>query len=117
MKKRIINAVGCIIAKWILANNTDGLVVKRKEGAEQIIKVFSVAAYKNIIRPAIRRAVEGPFQVGDVVTDQGYYGEIVITCINGDYIKGYGIKDGMVFNGLDIRKFKRVVGHVDLKIG
>lgn len=117
MKKKIINAIGCIIAKLILSNTADGLVVKRKGGAEQIIKVFSVPAYKNIIRPAIRRSVEGPFRAGDVVTDYGYYGEIVITRIDNGYIKGYGIKDGMVFNGLDSKKFKRVVGHVDLKIG
>ena len=54
MKKKIINIVGCIIAKWILANTKDGLVVKRKGGSVQIIKVFSVQAYKNIIQPAIR---------------------------------------------------------------
>lgn len=117
MKKKIINIVGCIIAKWILVNTKDGLVVKRKGGSVQIIKVFSVQAYKNIIQPAIRRSIEGPFQIGDVVTDQGYYGEIVITRIDNGYIRGYGIKDGVVFSGLDVKKFKRVVGHVDLKIG
>lgn len=117
MKAKIVNVIGCIVAKWILINTADGLVVKRKGGAEQIIKVFSLPAYKNIIRPAIKRTVEGPFRVGDVVTDNGYYGEIAITYIDKGLIKGYGIKDGMVFNGLDSRKFKRVVGHVDLKIG
>lgn len=58
MKKKIINAVGCLAAKWILHNCDDGLVIKRKGGAEQIIKVFSVPAYKNIIKPAIRRQSE-----------------------------------------------------------
>lgn len=117
MKKKVINIVGCVVAKWILTSTTEGLVVKRKGGAEQIIKVFSVQGYKNIVRPAIRRSIEGPFRVGDVVTDYGYYGEIVITRIDNGYIRGYGIKDGMVFSGLDSRKFKRVVGYVDLKIG
>lgn len=55
MKKKIVNAIGCMIAKWILHNFEDGLVIKRRGGAEQIIKVFSVQAYKNIIKPAIHR--------------------------------------------------------------
>lgn len=117
MKQRIVNAIGCVVARWILSNMKEGLVVKRKGGADQIIKVFSVPAYKNIIRPAIKRMKEGPFRVGDVVTDNGYYREIVITDIRNGVIKGYALKDGMVFSGLDSRKFKRVVGHVDLKIG
>ncbi len=116
MKKKIINEIGCLIARWILHNCEDGLVIKRKCGADQIIKVFSVQAYKNIIAPIVRRTVEGPFRVGDVVTDNGYYGEIVITSINNGFFKGYGRKDGMVFSGLDIKKFKKVVGYVDLKI-
>ncbi|MDE7444780.1 MAG: hypothetical protein K2N15_03635 [Lachnospiraceae bacterium] len=117
MKQRIINAVGCVVAKWILSNTADGLRVKRKGSAKQIIKVFSVQAYDNVIRPAIRRTVEGPFKAGDVVTDNGYYGEIVITRIDNGFIYGYGIKDGAIFSRLDVRNFKRVVGHVDLKIG
>lgn len=117
MKKKVINTIGCIVAKWILTNTEEGLVIKRKGGAEQIIKVFSVPAYKNIIKPIIKRAAEGLFRVGDVVTDDGYYGEIVITNIQDNWIRGYSLKDGMVFNNLDSRKFKRVVGYVDLKIG
>lgn len=116
MKKRIVNEIGCLIARWILHNCKDGLVIKRKGGAEQIIKVFSAQAYKNIIAPTVRRTVEGPFRVGDVVTDNGYYGEIVITRIDNGCLKGYGRKDGTVFSGLDIARFKKVVGYVDLKI-
>lgn len=116
MKKRIINEIGCLIARWILHNCKDGLVIKRKGGADQIIKVFSAQAYKNIIVPAVRRTVEEPFRTGDVVTDNGYYGEIVITCINNGFFEGYGRKDGAVFSGLDIKKFKKIVGYVDLKI-
>ena len=116
MKKKIINIAGCIVAKWILHNCDDGLVVKRRGGAEQIIKVFSAPAYRNIIKPSIKKISEGLFRVGDVVTDDGYYGEIVITNIQENWIKGYSLKDGMVFNNLDSRQFKRVVGYVDLKI-
>lgn len=116
MKEKIINFIGCFIARWIIGSFKDGLVVKRKAGAEQIITVFSVQAYKNVIIPAIRRTVDGPFRVGDVVTDNGYFGEIVITGITNGALRGYSRKDGMVFNGLDSQKFKRVVGHVDLKI-
>lgn len=55
MKKKIVNTIGCLIAKWILHNFEDGLVIKRRGGADQIIKVFSLQAYKNIIKPAIHR--------------------------------------------------------------
>ncbi|GFI48994.1 hypothetical protein IMSAGC020_00190 [Lachnospiraceae bacterium] len=55
MKKKIVNTTGCMIAKWILHNFKDGLEIKRRGGADQIIKVFSVQAYKNIIKPAIHR--------------------------------------------------------------
>lgn len=54
MRQKIINAIGCLVAKWILHNCDDGLVIKRRGGAEQIIKVFSVPAYKNVIKPAIK---------------------------------------------------------------
>ena len=50
----MINALGCMVARWILRNCEDGLVIKRKGGADQIIKVFSVQAYMNVVRPAIR---------------------------------------------------------------
>lgn len=55
MKKKIVNTIGCLMAKWILHNFEDGLVIKRRGGADQIIKVFSVQAYENIIKPAIHR--------------------------------------------------------------
>lgn len=117
MRQKIINAIGCLVAKWILHNCDDGLVIKRRGGEEQIIKVFSTPAYRNIIKPIIKKISEGMFRVGDVATDDGYYGEIVITNIQDNWIRGYSLKDGMVFNNLDSRKFKRVVGYVDLKIG
>lgn len=55
MKKKVINALGCMVARWILRNCDDGLVIKRRGGADQIIKVFSVQAYRNVVRSAIRR--------------------------------------------------------------
>lgn len=54
MRQKIINTIGCLVAKWILHNCDDGLVIKRRGGAEQIIKVFSTPAYRNIIKPAIK---------------------------------------------------------------
>ena len=117
MRQKIINIIGCLVAKWILHNCDDGLVIKRRGGAEQIIKVFSAPAYRNIIKPIIKKISKGLFRVGDVVTDDGHYGEIVITNIQDNWIRGYSLKDGMVFNNLDSRNFKRVVGYVDLKIG
>ncbi len=80
-------------------------------------EVFSAPAYRNIIKPIIKKISGGLFRVGDVVTDDGHYGEIVITNIQDNWIRGYSLKDGMVFNNLDSRQFKRVVGYVDLKIG
>lgn len=50
---KFINTIGCLAAKWILHNCNDGLVIRRRGGAEQIIKVFAVPAYKNIIKPRI----------------------------------------------------------------
>ena len=32
IKQKIINKAGCIVARWILHNCDDGLVVKRKAG-------------------------------------------------------------------------------------
>ena len=53
MKKRIINSIGNFVAWWILSKCDDGLVVNRRGGARQIIKVFSEPAWRNVIKPAI----------------------------------------------------------------
>lgn len=115
IKNIVINKAGCIAAKWILHNCDDGLVIRRKGGATQIIKVFSEAAYRNVIKPAIHKATE-VIKVGDVVTDNGYHGEVVVTCINYDTFKGYYRADGVVVGGLKLKDFKKIVGHVDVKI-
>lgn len=59
MRKRIRNAIGILVVRYIinndLKNNTEGWLVTRKNGTQQIIKVFSRQAYENVVRPAIRR--------------------------------------------------------------
>ena len=114
-RDRLINSAGCLVAKWVLHNCDDGLVIKRKGGSEQIIKIFSEPAYRNVIKPAIHKATE-VIKVGDVVTDSGYHNKVVVTCIDGDIFRGYYLTDGVVVAGLKLEKFEKIVGHVDLKI-
>lgn len=58
LRKKIRNAIGVLIVRYIihndLVNNTEGWLVTRKTGTQQVIKVFSRQAYENVIRPAIR---------------------------------------------------------------
>lgn len=113
--KRIINNIGCLAAKWILHNCDDGLIIKRKGGARQIIKVFAEPAYRNVIKPAIHKATE-VIKVGDVVTDDDYHGEAVVAGIYGNKFCGYYLADGLVISGLDIDDFKKIASHADVKI-
>ena len=115
IKKRIVNIIGCFAAWWILHNCDDGLIVNRKGGAKQIIKVFSKSAYRNVIKPAIYKATE-VIKVGDVVTDNRYHGKVVVTCIKGDTFEGYYLADGVTVAGLRIKDFKKIVGRIDVKI-
>ena len=115
-RDRLINSAGCLVARWVLHNCDDGLVIKRKGGAEQIIKIFSEPAYRNVIKPAIYKATE-VIKVGDVVTDNGYHGEVVVTCINYDTFRGFYKADGVTVSGLRLEDFKKIVAHIDLKIG
>lgn len=115
IKKTVINEIGCFVARWILHNCDDGLVISRKGGARQIIKVFSEPAYRNVIKPAIYKATE-VIKVGDVVTDDGYWREMVVTRIDANTFRGYSRKDGIVAAGLALKDFKKVVGHVDVNI-
>lgn len=61
IRKKIKNAIGILIVRYIIGcdikNNTEGWLVTRKNGTQQIIKVFSRQAYENVIRQAIRRKV------------------------------------------------------------
>lgn len=58
LRKKIRNAIGVLIVRYIihndLVNNTEGWLVTRKTGTQQVIKVFSKQAYENVIRPAIK---------------------------------------------------------------
>ena len=115
IRQKIINNVGCAAARWILHNCDDGLVIKRKAGAEQIIKVFSAQAYRNIIKPAIHKSTE-VIKVGVVVTDNGCHGEVVVTRIYCGLFQGYYKEDGVTVSGLKMEHFKKIVAHIDLKI-
>ena len=115
IKNAVINNIGCFAAWWILHNCEDGLVVKRKCGAKQIIKVFAEPAYKNIIKPAIHKATE-VIKVGDIVTDNGYHGKVCVTCIDYDTFRGYYLSDGVVVSGLRLNDFKKIVSHIDVKV-
>jgi len=116
VKKNIINEIGCLVAKWILHKCDDGLVVNRKGGSRQIIKVFSEPAYRNMIKPAIHKATE-IIKVGDVVTDDGYHGKVVITRIdNNKFFRGYYLEDGVTVSGLKLADFNKIVSHVDVKV-
>ena len=50
------------------------------------------------------------------VTDNGYHGEVVVTCIDYDTFRGYYLADGIVVSGLRLEDFKKIVAHVDLKM-
>lgn len=115
-RNRIINSAGCLAAKWILHNCGDGLVIKRKGGAKQIIKVYSEPAYRNVIKPAIHKATE-VIKVGDVVTDNGCHGEVVVTRIYCGLFQGHYKEDGVTVSALRLEHFKKTTAHVDLKIG
>lgn len=62
IKDRIKNAIGILIVRYILGrdlrNNTEGWIITRRNGSKQIVKVFSLSAYTNIIRPALGRKEE-----------------------------------------------------------
>ncbi len=63
IRSRIKNAIGILIAKYIIRktledSKIEGWIITRKNGRKQIIKVFSLPAYKNIVRPAIGRMGE-----------------------------------------------------------
>lgn len=107
IKKRFINQIGCFVAWWILHNCDDGLRVDRKGGAKQIIKVFSEPAYRNIVKPVIHKASE-VIRAGDVVTDDGYYGKVVVTGVGRDTFRGYCLADGRAVAGLMAKDFKRI---------
>lgn len=58
IKQKLVNMTGCIVAKYIISQCNDGLIITRRSGNKQIIKVYSDQVYKNVINPAIHREVD-----------------------------------------------------------
>ena len=62
IKNKIKNVIGILIVRYVigcsLRHNAEGWIVTRKNGTKQIIKVFSLPAYMNVIRPALGRKGE-----------------------------------------------------------
>lgn len=83
MKEQIINAIGCLIARWIIGSFQNGFIVKRKAGAEQIITVFSMQAYRNVIKPKIT-GIEPEF-----ICESLFDGEISARCKCGGMVHSY----------------------------
>ncbi len=69
-----------------------------------------------VIKPAIYKATE-VIKVGDVVTDNGCHGEVVVTRIYCGLFQGYYKEDGVTVSALRLEHFKKTTAHVDLKIG
>ena len=57
IRKKIRNVIGIMVVRYIIhndiKNNTEGWLITRKNGTQQVIKVFSRQAYENVVRPAI----------------------------------------------------------------
>lgn len=49
--KKIKNLIGNCIVRYILSTGTEGWLVTRKNGTQQVIKVYSRQAYENVVRP------------------------------------------------------------------
>lgn len=62
INKKIKDAIGTAIIRYILRQNTEGWLVTRKSGSQQIIKVFSRQAYENVIRPVIYKDAKQLFE-------------------------------------------------------
>ena len=115
IRQKLINKAGCFVAWWILNHCEDGLIINRKYGSRQIIKVFSEPAFRNMIKPLIHKAIEC-VKVRDVVADEGYHGQVVVTCIDGATFRGYYLADGVVVAGLPLERFKKIISHVDVRV-
>lgn len=54
--KKIKNLIGIAIVRYILGTGTEGWLVTRKSGEQNVIKVYSKQAYENIVRPITHKA-------------------------------------------------------------
>lgn len=72
--------------------------------------IFSEDDLRIIKEALIDRHIKGSRIVaGDVVTDNGYHQEVVITRIDsGGYFQGYYVADGVTVKGLEISKFTKI---------
>ena len=64
-----------------------------------------------VIRAALveKEVKESRIVTGDVVTDYGYHGEVVITRIDKHgYFEGYYVVDGVTVKGLEIKNFTKI---------
>lgn len=64
-----------------------------------------------IIRTALAEKYvrDSRIEAGDVVTDNGYHGQVVITCIDSKgYFQGYYVADGVTVKGLEIKDFIKI---------
>ncbi len=72
--------------------------------------IFSGEELEIIKKALIDRHVrESRIVAGDVVTDNGYHQEVVITRIEkSGYFQGYYVGDGVTVKGLEISKFTKI---------
>lgn len=64
-----------------------------------------------VIREALieKKIRKSRIEAGDVVTDDGYHGQVVITRIDKKgYFEGYYVADGVTVNGLEIKDFVKI---------
>ena len=64
-----------------------------------------------IIRAALveKKIRKSRIEAGDVVTDNGYHGQVVITRIDKKgYFEGYYVADGVTVKGLEIKDFVKI---------
>lgn len=54
--KKVKNLIGICIVRYIIHTGTEGWLVTRKNGTQQVIKVYSRQAYENVIRPITHKA-------------------------------------------------------------
>lgn len=55
-----------------------------------------------------KKIAEKQIVPGDVVTDNGYHGRVVVTAVRNGWFEGYYVEDGVTVKGLELAKFKKV---------
>ena len=96
--KKIKNAIGIMIARYIIHTGTEGWLVTRKNDTQQVIKVYSKQAYENVIRLAVEK--QKPVKVKKIKVDGSRYNytyrcpicHCSLPCIITDYCSNCGQK-------------------------